>query len=211
MVLSNILTYKVTMSYLTRSLPVIISALVMIIAGSSFVLSYVNLRDIAIQAGIPEHLAFMWPLCLDAFLILSSIYILKADTSGESTLIGWIILITFTSISVIFNMQGSTTIISMAIHAIPPISLCVSLELLMQMIRSIDNDVPAVIISDHPETNGDRIKQYLINNPGKTIRDAASDLSCSPATVSKYKRQLHFITIGDQHHDNEKRCAQHDL
>lgn len=183
---------------ITKHLPLIISALVMIIAGSSFVLSYVNLRDTAIKAGIPEDLAFMWPLCLDAFLILSSIYILRADMKGESTLIGWITLIAFTGISVIFNMQGSSSIISMATHAVPPISLCVSLELLMQMLRGMDGEVTMVIREEQPPDRSDQIKQYLISHPDVSLREAGEYLKCSPATVQKYRKQLPVIPSGDE-------------
>lgn len=182
---------------ITRSLPLIISGLVMIIAGSSFVLSYVNLRRTAIDAGIPEDLAFLWPLCLDAFLVLASIYILRASIRNERTWPGWSVLITFTVISVIFNIQDSKTIISAASHAIPPLALCISLELFMEMLKTC-SEVYSPVINERSEPGqvindpdrGEQILEYLRSHPDQSGRQAAKILGCAPGTVSKYREKL---------------------
>jgi hypothetical protein len=140
----------------------------------------------------------MWPICLDAFLILASIYILRADMKGESTLIGWITLITFTGVSVIFNIQRSSSIISMATHAVPPVSLCVSLELLMQMFRGMNGEATMVIREEQPPDRSDQIRQYLINHPDVSLREAGDYLKCSPATVQRYRKQLQVMSSGGE-------------
>jgi hypothetical protein len=192
-----ILTYKVSM-HPSNILPAIISALVMIIAGSSFVLSYVNLRDTAIASGIPETLAFMWPICLDAFLILASIYILRANMRNESPRVGWITLLTFTGISILFNVQGSSSIISMASHAIPPVSLCISLELLMEMLRGYSTEEkPIQKMTKNEESdnlNPDKklspLMEFIRDNPDKTAKEIAKLKKCAVGTVNKYRSQL---------------------
>ena len=184
----------------TQSLPLIIAGLVMIIAGSSFVLSYVNLRRTAIDAGIPEDLAFLWPLCLDAFLVLASIYILRASIRNERTWPGWSVLITFTVISVLFNIQDSKTIISAASHAIPPLALCISLELFMEMLKTCSEIYPicSPVINERSEPDqvindpdrGEQILEYLRSHPDQSGRQAAKILRCAPGTVSKYREKL---------------------
>jgi hypothetical protein len=119
---------------LTHVILLCISALTMLIAGAAFVLSYVNLRQTAISAGVPADLAFLWPVCLDAFLILASLDILRANLTDESPKWGWIILISFTMISTGFNMMGSLgNSAGMLAHALPPVALCISLEVLMRI------------------------------------------------------------------------------
>ena len=86
----------------------------------------------------------------------------------------------------------------MATHAVPPISLCVSLELLMQMLRGMDGEVTMVIREEQPQDRSDQIKHYLISHPDVSLREAGEHLGCSPATVQKYRKQLLVISSGGE-------------
>ncbi len=111
--------------------------IVSIIIASAFALSFNNLNETALEAGIPAMLSPLWPLSLDLFLLAGSIYILRANLTDESSTPGWTVLMVFTAVSTAFNVAHSPDgILSRSAHAVPPIALCVSLELLMMILRS---------------------------------------------------------------------------
>jgi len=138
-----------------RSIPDITGLLVFIIAISAFSLSFVNLQELAAQSEINPYLTWLWPLCIDALLVAGSLEILRSSIKQLSTRVGWMVLISFTLVSISFNLVHSPdNIVSKLSYAIPPIALCVSVELLMRNIRTdlkshdeVDNDTQ---VSDTP-------------------------------------------------------------
>jgi hypothetical protein len=125
------------LSRVEQSIPDATAGLVAIIACSSFLLSFVNLQAVAMEAGISPWLSWLWPLCIDALLVSGSLMILRSSLRGESAVTGWGVLLSFTAISTAFNMIHSpANFVDQAAHAIPPLALCVSIELLMIIIRS---------------------------------------------------------------------------
>lgn len=130
-----------TRSYMTINhnvwIPKAATLFVLIITAASFLLSYTNLVYAAIISGIPPMLAPAFPICLDAFLLVGSLTIVRASLRQESTLPGWIVLIVFTAVSVGFNVSVAPEgWLPVASHAVPPISMAISLELLASFIRS---------------------------------------------------------------------------
>ena len=145
-----------------RSIPDLIFLVVITTTISSFALSFVNLQAASIEAGINPWLSWLWPICIDAVLIAGSLMILRSSLRGESPVVGWLVLLGFTFVSTGFNILHSPEeITSRLAHAVPPISLCVSIEILMLIIRSdlkrtapatvhepVPADLPPVQVSD---------------------------------------------------------------
>lgn len=122
---------------LEQTIPDLTGIAVLIIALSAFALSFFNLQAAALEAGISPWLSWLWPVCIDSLLIAGSLMILRSSLRSESPVIGWIVLISFTAVSTAFNVLHSPEgLISRAAHAVPPVALCVSIELLMMTIRS---------------------------------------------------------------------------
>lgn len=122
---------------LEQSIPDLTGIAVLIIVVSAFALSFFNLQAAALQAGISPWLSWLWPVCIDALLIAGSLMILRSSLRNESPVIGWSVLISFTAVSTAFNVLHSPEeLVSQAAHAVPPVALCVSIELLMMTIRS---------------------------------------------------------------------------
>lgn len=120
-----------------RTIPNITVVLVGFITCFSFMLSFFNLMDVAIKAGFNPLLAWAWPLCLDCLLISGSLVVLRASLKNEPTYVGWLVVGVFTTISTIFNISnGSNDLLSQVAHAMPPLSLMVSIELLVMVIKS---------------------------------------------------------------------------
>lgn len=120
-----------------QSIPDLTALVVIITTMSAFALSFCNLQAAAIEAGINPWLSWLWPVCIDAVLIGGSLMILRSSLKNESSIVGWSVLLSFTCISTTFNVFYSPDdIFSRAAHALPPVALCVSVELLMIIIRS---------------------------------------------------------------------------
>lgn len=175
-----------------------------IIIISSFALSFTNLNEAAIEAGVPTYLSPLFPLSVDLFLLVSSIFILRANLVGERAIQGWSVLLLFTVISVVFNVVHSPAgIMSRSLHAVPPIALCISMELFMLVIKgdikrhivTIFGDKPSPVptapstevlepssIIDIPSA----VQQYFDEHPDATNTQCAQDLNINRSTVSKY-------------------------
>ena len=110
---------------------------VLVIAITSFTLSYVNLVSQAIAAGILPSIAWMWPLNLDVFIVVGTLFVLRASLRNEDTRPGWAIVIIFTAVSTFFNMAHSPEgLLARISHGIPPIALMCSLEVCMMILKS---------------------------------------------------------------------------
>lgn len=112
------------------------TALVLIIVGASFALSYTALVELALDAGIPVFLAPLWPLCLDAFMAVASLVVLRRALEGQSTLLAWFVVGCITAMSTVFNViHAPANLVSQAVYAIPPVVVFISFEMLMTLVR----------------------------------------------------------------------------
>lgn len=119
-----------------RLIPDLTGVLVIAITICSFVLSFCNLQATAIQSGINPWLSWMFPICIDCLMIAGSMMILRENLRDGDTRVGWGVLVMFTGISIVFNVsQSPSDAISVASHCVPPVSLCISVELLMIILR----------------------------------------------------------------------------
>jgi hypothetical protein len=141
----------------------------------------------------------MWPVCLDAFLLAGSLFILRANLLGESPRPGWWVLLTFTGVSTAFNVYHSPeNLVARAAHAVPPIALCVSLELLMMILKSDltrETKVEEVTVEPSPNTiepveepeEVEKVRLYFEQNPGASVNKARQDLKMSWKRVNEIK------------------------
>ena len=125
------------MKEIEQWIPNLTGILTVIVLLCSFILSFSNLRYAAEISLIDPVLTWAWPLCIDSLLVSGSLLVLRNSLRGESTRFGWLVLSVFTGVSIAFNVAVSPeTWISRAAHAIPPITLMVSVEILLSIVRS---------------------------------------------------------------------------
>ncbi|PWR73357.1 DUF2637 domain-containing protein [Methanospirillum stamsii] len=191
-----------------QSIPDLTALAVLTIAASAFLLSFANLQAAAQEAGISPFLSWLWPLCVDALLIAGSLMILRSNLRNESPIVGWSVLIVFTGISTLFNVIHSPDgIMSRLSHAVPPIALCISVELLMMCLRS------DIAINDTPEEEQDPqctesapvqqdcniparndtaqlVMQHFREHPESTVTAAAESLGLHRTTISRHLKTL---------------------
>jgi len=152
-----------------RLIPDATGIIAVIIMVCAFMLSFSNLQAGAIQAGISPLISWMWPICVDALLIAGSLMILRSSLRQESTGFGWAVVIMFTGISVVFNIVHSPQdLTSRAAHAIPPITLMVSIEMFTMIIRS-----DLARYQDRPEN----LVQAPVATPGQPEHDLVNPCS----------------------------------
>lgn len=113
------------------------AALVFLLALGAFVLSYAALWEIALTYGLPARLAWIWPLLIDFALIVFSLAVVRASLRGERTFWPWLLVAIYTIATVTFNIiHAPNHLIAQIIAIVAPVSLFLSFETLMGMLKS---------------------------------------------------------------------------
>jgi len=187
---------------MNTSIPNQLKAVLILIAVFSFAISYNNLHEMAIQMGIPHYLAWFFPLCIDLFLIACSIFILYAEERcPEESREGWIFLITYTVLSIWYNVLHSPPEFWYQVgFAICPISLCVSLHLFIKVVKhemkqevkieEIKVEDPVVVEKVEQKTKTDIMREYYTMNPSATYAEATRETGISYKTLKAFKDGL---------------------
>jgi len=203
---------------LERLIPDATGIIAVIIMVCAFMLSFANLQAGAVQAGIPPWLSWAWPVCIDALLIAGSLMILRSSLRQESTRFGWVVVIVFTVVSVAFNIAHSPEdLTSRAAHAVPPVTLMVSIEMFTLIIRSdLDrgrvtlpdvtpapapvpssqdvtypvSDVTSPDVTPKRKVTDAEVLQFFEQNPQASYVDAAEALQVTRQTISRNVTRL---------------------
>jgi len=192
----------ISFSRIEANIPQVTAVLVLVIAICAFCLSFYNLQLQATEAGINPWLSWMWPVCLDCLLIAGSLMVLRSSLRGDSAYVGWSVLLVFTGISTGFNVIHSPAdIISRLAHAVPPVSLCVSIELLMLCIKSdLQQPAPSTPVESMQQkqhvTKPSRssipglILEHYAKYPDTSITEAAAVLGLHRSTISRHLKSI---------------------
>lgn len=120
-----------------RSISIIGGIIVMFLAVSAAVLSYDALYRLALANGITPWLAWLWPLCLDAFMVSASLAVLRNSLVSEGTWYQWVLVGAFTILSITFNaLHAPDTWLARSVFALPPLVVFLAFELLVSQIKS---------------------------------------------------------------------------
>jgi len=200
------------MKQMERWIPNLTGILTIIVLLCSFILSFSNLRYAAELSRIDLVLTWAWPVCIDSLLVSGSLLILRNSLRQESTRFGWLVLSVFTFVSIMFNVAVSpNNLLSQASHAIPPITLMVSVEILLSIVRSdlssLEKDrrevtevtqskgdvTPPVTVLHQGAGKGvtaDQVLQFFRENPSASYVTAAANLNIARQTVSRHVARL---------------------
>jgi len=110
-----------------------------IISISSFVLSYHALVLMAVNHGMPLWLAWLWPLCLDLFMIVSCLAVIRFSVLKQPTTYPWSLVLLTMIASVGFNIASvyhTDSVLTMTMYAVPPVTVFLALELLIMTIKA---------------------------------------------------------------------------
>ena len=110
--------------------------LVLFLAGSAFFLSFESLRDLAVQIGIAQEIAWLYPAIIDGAIIVFSLSVLRSNLMQERTVYPWVLVSTFTLLSVVLNIiHAQKELLAQFLAAIPPVALFLSFELLLAQLK----------------------------------------------------------------------------
>ncbi|MCB0037226.1 MAG: DUF2637 domain-containing protein [Anaerolineales bacterium] len=133
------------MSKANSVISIITGTLVLFVAAGAFWLSFEALRDLAHQVGIATQRAWLYPIIIDGAIIIFSLSVLRASLNRENPLYPWVLVGSFTALSVILNIvHAQIDLLARFLAAIPPVALFLSFELLMGQIRAIVERLDAV-------------------------------------------------------------------
>ncbi|MDD1729458.1 MAG: DUF2637 domain-containing protein [Methanospirillum sp.] len=189
-----------------RMIPDVTGGLAILIMVCAFLLSFANLQAGAVEAGISPWLSWAWPVCMDALLIAGSLMILRSSLRQEATRFGWMVVVTFTGVSIGFNIAHSPgDFVSREAHAVPPITLMVSIKMFTMIIRSdlkgervtsvhVTSPEPEVTQPDVPlprrKVTDEDVLQYFAGNTDVTYLDVAEELQVTRQKISRNVTRL---------------------
>ena len=185
------------------------SGFLVLILMSAFLISYQTLVAVAVSGGLGYPWAYIWPLCLDCFMTIASLDVIRRELNGEPTLPAWFVVVVITIASTAFNVtQAQTTALSWTVHALAPVVCCVSFEIFMGVLRSHFHQRNMPITFNGPGTPApkpttkptstkpgkrsrqeitpetrDAIAGYYRLHPGTSYAEASRDIGISRHTV----------------------------
>jgi hypothetical protein len=118
-------------------LSILTAALVIFLAISAFVLSYDALRSLSAANGFDGWRSYLWPLTLDAVMIVSVLTVIRANVVRERAWLPWCMVLGFTIASIAYNiLHASPDLLARSIASLPPLVVFLSLEMLSGQLRS---------------------------------------------------------------------------
>ncbi len=128
----------------SRFVTVLTSVGIVALAAGGFTLSFDALRDLAARSGTPQHLAWVWPLTVDGFIVIATLAAFTLAKAGRrTTWYPWAALCLFAVISITGNalhainhedQLGVATPVAVMVSSIPAIALLVASHLLVVMV-----------------------------------------------------------------------------
>jgi len=132
----------------SRPVLVFTVVLTLAVALASFALSFASLRDAALWGRVPEALAFLVPVVIDASVLVYGLVALVLRDRGHSSAWAWTLMFGFTVVSIGANAAHAydvgpelRTIVGVVLVALAPLSVLTSTHALASLVVA---DRPAV-------------------------------------------------------------------
>lgn len=109
---------------------------VLALAAAAAVLSFTGLQVLALEAGFPPQLAWLFPIIIDGLVITGSLGVIASTLTGVGTWYPWLLTIVGVGASVVGNVIAAPDDpVSRAVHATPPIVFALAVEGLLRVYR----------------------------------------------------------------------------
>ncbi len=129
-----------------RIISALTAALVASVAIAALALSYNALQAVAIDNGIDGWQSYVWPLLVDASLVVFSLAVVRNSLRQESTVWPWALVGLYTAATVGFNLVHSPqNITAWLVAIVAPVSLFLAFETLMGQLKSETKRLAAVV------------------------------------------------------------------
>lgn len=165
------------------------------LAVAGFAMSYDALHSLALTQGVPPALAWMWPLVVDGFIVIASLSVVRAVADSRHAAYPWLLVLTFSAISVTFNIvHAAPTAVARFVAAIPPTALVLSFELLMRQLRHQ--------LKTNPATSRDSFEPQLAARPAPVPPQLTNEAARAAGRQSLLDKARHIHA--DQERDGTK-------
>lgn len=167
--------------------------MVIVLFMSAFVLSYEALKELALANGIRHGMGWLWPLGLDAFMAVASLYMLWAFLNREWPILPLMMVMVSMGASVVFNILHAPGYnLARAVAAAPPLVAFMTFEVFIIMVRHYV-DKQGVQSDEHVEngwTTADERRSLLANilaANGRewTKNELANELGVTRTTIGR--------------------------
>lgn len=168
------------------------------IGAAAFILSFIALRDLCIQAGQPSEIAFLFPVIVDGTILQATLGVVSRRHDERARRFFWKILIGAAVVSIAGNAihavltttPGFNAVLAAVIATLPPISLLASTHALV--VLGDPNLVPAethhastTAVGSHRESaNNDATTPEPLAETGDKNRTIAESMIETPAETS---------------------------
>jgi hypothetical protein len=147
------------------SRPVLVFTVVLTVAVAlaSFALSFASLRDAALWGRVPESLAFLVPVVIDASVLVYGLVALVLRARGSSSAWAWTLMLGFTVVSIGANAAHAydvgpelRTIVGVVLVALAPLSVLTSTHALASLVvantpAAVPEPVPVIEPAVEPD------------------------------------------------------------
>jgi hypothetical protein len=155
--------------------------LTLAVALASFALSFASLRDAALWGRVPEGLAFLVPVVIDASVLVYGLVALVLRARGRSSAWAWTLMFFFTVVSIGANAAHAydvgpelRTIVGVVLVALAPLSVLTSTHALASLVVA---DVPAAL----PEPAPVPVAVDVAPEPAPAALEPAAPVDATPA------------------------------
>ncbi len=123
---------------ITRYLTLAVTVLTAAIAAGAFVLSYQALLTTGLNNGIPANLAYIWPLLIDAPLVVFTLALLAAQLMRQSARLWAGLVILYTAATIFFNIShAQPSAMGWLVAIVAPVGLLLTTEALRHLAKMV--------------------------------------------------------------------------
>ena len=123
---------------IVTGLTLTVALLVLAIGAGAFVLSYDALYATGLNNGVPSTKAWIWPLLIDAPLIVFTLALLVSQILRQSAKLWASLVILYTLATVGFNLShAQNTILGWTVAIVAPVGLLLTTEALRHLAKTI--------------------------------------------------------------------------
>ncbi len=87
-----------------KTISIISAVLVLFLDSSAFLLSFDALQALAVEVGVEEKRAWLYPAIIDGAVIIFSLHVLRANLSQDKATYPWGLVGAFTLLSIALNI-----------------------------------------------------------------------------------------------------------
>ena len=184
-----------------------------LLAVGGFVLSFAALRDLAVRVGMPDDLAWLWPLLIDGMIVEATLAVVALAQRGSRRAVwyAWFLLAVGALVSV--GSNGAHAVISghgwagAAAASVPPVVLLATTHLTVLLMAATESPaapgrVPAAVVAPElqPEPGPDgggtpalvdghaneepAVEPAVTEAPAALLPPSAPDVEPAPVPVS---------------------------